>query len=533
MLLTRGCAEEGTGKGRGKDEHCLYKQAGSLVNLRLMTAKFKSSVFFLFLVFLPLVCHAAQKTDSGSLSDKDLKIQRYFAEITILTKKSDAFENFYFEKGQLALKSYRYQLAFLGYAIAAAAAKTPAYREPYQKMLKKTIEMMVDKRTWDFVETYWKNEPTFPDPVVHENIMYSGHLAQLLVLYQALFNDEIYDTKGFDFVWDEKTKIHYTTRKLLEVLKKQSDEEPSGGIPCEPNLVFAPCNQHPQLAFLLYDRMKGTKFSTCALKWKNFLQKEFPYQNTKKGIFKANYNRHTKTFLPAASPALDGWTYAWMIPWTDDMAFMKEGLEKIKNYKNWKSKDDALILRSTPIDKAADVSDAFLSMFFPLIARQIEGAESEFAQKIVNGYEQKYAKEDDLNGDGKKESFYYDAGPDKVAVTASLATAFLTDGDSLRAMYQKAYGKNFFKLPYVQYADYPNVYVKLAYYDEKNKTLHVELIPGDANAGAETQLVLANIKKVKKVTRNNAEIKAFSLSKNTLTIPTNIEDKNEFVFEVE
>lgn len=467
----------------------------------------------------------------SALTEKDLKIQRYFGELTVLTKKSDAFDNFYFEKGQLALKSYRYQLAFMGYAVAAAAAKTPAYREPYQKTLKKIIEMMLDRRTWDFVETYWKNLPTFPDPVIYENIMYSGHLAQLLVLEQALFNDDVYDTKGFDFVWDEKTKIHYTTRKLLEVMKKQADDEPSGGIPCEPNLVFAPCNQHPQLAFLLYDRMKGTKFSTCALKWKKFLQAEFPYKDAKRGILKANYNRHTKTFLPAASPALDGWTYAWMFPWTDDMAFMKEGLEKIKSYAKWKSKDDALVLRSTPIDKAADVSDAFLAMFFPLAAREIEGAKSGFAQKIVNGYEQKYAKEDDINGDGKKESFYYDAGPDTVTVTASLATAFLTDGESLRAMYQKPYNRKFFTLPYLQHADYPNVYVKRAEY--KNKALTVEMIPGDANVGDETTLVIANVKKVKKVFLNGAETKNYTFSKNSLTFSTKLGEKNEFVFNVE
>ncbi len=496
-----------------------------------MKAWLKVQVLCVLLFFSPLACFATQKTDASTLTEKDLKIQRYFAELTVLTKKSDAFDNFYFEKGQLALKSYRYQLAFMGYAIAAAAAKTPAYREPYQKMLKKTIEMMVDKRTWDFVKTYWEKHPAFPDPVVYENIMYSGHLAQLLVLYQALFNDDTYDKKGFDFVWDEQTKIHYTTRKLLEVMKKQADEEPSGGIPCEPDLVFAPCNQHPQLAFLLYDRMKGTKFSQCALKWKKFLQTEFPYKDTKKGIFKAHYNRHTKMFLPAMSPALDGWTYAWMYPWTDDLSFMKEGLEKIKNYKNWKEKGDALVLRSTPIDKAADVSDAFLAMFFPIIARQVEGAESEFAQKVINGYEQKYAKEDDLNGDGKKESFYYDAGPDAVTVTGSLATAFLTDGENLRVMYQKAYGKKFFALPYVQHVDYPNVYVKRAEY--KDARLSVELIPGDANPGDETALVIGNVKKAKKVLVNGAETKDFTLSKNTLSLSTKISEANAFVFEVE
>ena len=104
-----------------------------------MIVKFKCSVFCLFLIFAPLFCTAAQKSAQSFLTEKDLKIQRYFAELTALTKKSDVFDNFYFEKGQLALKSYRYQLAFMGYAIAAAAAKTPAYREPYPNMLKKNI----------------------------------------------------------------------------------------------------------------------------------------------------------------------------------------------------------------------------------------------------------------------------------------------------------------------------------------------------------------------------------------------------------
>ncbi|PIU61504.1 MAG: hypothetical protein COS84_11230 [Armatimonadetes bacterium CG07_land_8_20_14_0_80_40_9] len=72
------------------------------------------------------------------------------------------------------------------------AAKTPAYREVGQKQLDDIIQRMIDKRVWDFVKTYWENSPHFPDPVVYENIMYSGHLAQLIGLYEGLSGDYKY-----------------------------------------------------------------------------------------------------------------------------------------------------------------------------------------------------------------------------------------------------------------------------------------------------------------------------------------------------
>ena len=131
------------------------------------------------------------------------------------------------------MEAYRYQLGYMAYALALAQYhKTPAYRELYQKALDNLIQKMIRKDVW----YYWQNtskgfttaDPPqrgrglgWLDPVVEKNIMYSGHLINMVELYHMLYRDDRYDKpKSITFRWNlfEKVKdiFEYDGNKLAE-----------------------------------------------------------------------------------------------------------------------------------------------------------------------------------------------------------------------------------------------------------------------------------------------------------------------------
>ena len=94
----------------------------------------------------------------------------------------------------------RYSLAFGAYFLAAEQYhKFPAWQETIKNAFDRINQKMIDKQVWG----YWANEskgitkfePKMDrpyaenkDPVSLGNIMYSGHLGQMINLYQMLYN---------------------------------------------------------------------------------------------------------------------------------------------------------------------------------------------------------------------------------------------------------------------------------------------------------------------------------------------------------
>ncbi|CAF4036749.1 unnamed protein product [Rotaria sp. Silwood2] len=237
----------------------------------------------------------------------------------------------------------------IGYTAAALAHRTPNYRELAIKILKDSIERMLTIKVWGYIDYYWENAPTFPDPVCFENIMYRGHLLQLLTHYESISGDFTYDIDGFYFIWDKYgdpiTKIHYTTTYLAYVIYRQMNEESSAGVTCEPGWVYTICQNHPHLALRLYDIVRDgkTNFSRISSKWKDFLTKhaleDIPlYKNDR--YFKMLYQKSTHIWVPFfASTGNDGWTLAWMSSWFDQNEtsnFICDGWKIMYKNKYWK-----------------------------------------------------------------------------------------------------------------------------------------------------------------------------------------------------
>ena len=111
----------------------------------------------------------------------------------------------------MSFNAYQFQIAFAAYALASAHYHyTPAHRDLYQDASARLISRMIYKDVWD----YWAHTSKFDltdrtsssesadrmvnyseedwygwiDPNVKKNIMYSGHLLQMLGLHAVLFD---------------------------------------------------------------------------------------------------------------------------------------------------------------------------------------------------------------------------------------------------------------------------------------------------------------------------------------------------------
>ena len=82
----------------------------------------------------------------------------------------------------------RYEIAGLCYAAAVLAYKTPAYTQIAEATMHNAIHRMIDKIAWQYIELFddFKAQKTYPDPVAYKNIMYSGHLAQMIALFESI-----------------------------------------------------------------------------------------------------------------------------------------------------------------------------------------------------------------------------------------------------------------------------------------------------------------------------------------------------------
>jgi len=252
------------------------------------------------------------------LTDDELAAQNYLAATTFRLPPADR-EYWNIGGDQLGTLAVRYNLAFAGYAAAMLGLRTPAYPELTSAMLKNCIERMLQKPVWSYIERYWKKKSWFPDPCYDENIMYTGHLLQLLALYEFFSRDPGYHTQGFDFVWSPDRVIHYNVEKLIAVTVRQMRANPSGGVSCEPNLIFFPCNNHPQIALRLFEKLGYGDWRHDRAKWEDWALRRYRDPLLGGGAIRLVYDRSKNITLPEGHTGLDGWTLLWYHAWAQDL----------------------------------------------------------------------------------------------------------------------------------------------------------------------------------------------------------------------
>ncbi len=195
-----------------------------------------------------------------------------------LSASDDALDDFSkiksWDLDQFYISSYRYSIAFMTYFFALEQYhKLPAWREYIQPRMDRLIQKMLRKEVWQYWAVRSKGvsviEPLlntpYPeehDPVAKKNIMYSGHLGQMIGLYEMLYRDLKWDAPGsIVFKWSDTEEYVYNNYSLQKVMYDQMVNNSNHSIECEPNAVFGECNQHPILSFMLYDQVHGTNLA--------------------------------------------------------------------------------------------------------------------------------------------------------------------------------------------------------------------------------------------------------------------------------
>lgn len=311
------------------------------------------SLFGLIHCKLDIIANKIDGTENlkFTLTDKQLSIQKYLVWLTCLQEHDyltasnttkfgwlDWESNY--NNDQTNMDSVRYPLAFIGYAAASLAYTTPAYRHLTTRILDNVIQRLLEQHQYAYIELYWSLTRTFPDPVTHENIMYSGHLAMLIALYESISGDLVkYSEIGWKFVWNNNGSngtsiiIEYNAAKLMEAINRQVVGDETGGVSCEPNSIFVVCNNHHRIAFALYDAMHGTNFSRTNSKWEKWVKRHgrapenLPIDDYR--YFRIIYYRPIHEWIPIYGTAgNDAWTLAFMNGWIGDKEFAREGFER-------------------------------------------------------------------------------------------------------------------------------------------------------------------------------------------------------------
>ena len=257
---------------------------------------------------------------------------------------SEADEKEWWDIGgrQQGLFAKRYNIAFAGYAAAALGMRgTDEERKTVGRILDNCIRRILVRDVWAYAQSkdYWGEKPWAPDPCFRENVMYTGHLLQLLALYETFTHDTKYWTQGFDFVWSNEKRVHYTVQKLIDVTVGQMRTNSFCGVTCEPGLLFFPCNNHPHFAFKLFAKLGHGDWSADSHRWEAWALDHFVYPLFGGGAINLLYHAKTGLFYPRGSAGLDGWSLLWYEPWAEKRETSLELWKKAAAKLDWDTFD--------------------------------------------------------------------------------------------------------------------------------------------------------------------------------------------------
>lgn len=250
------------------------------------------------------------------LSDEEVGYLRFLADVScdLPQHKWDETWNIELRKGANGI---RFFASFAGYGAALYTMRLPAYVGLNERLLRGFVDVLLRRPSWEYSATLWKDKPWAPDPIPFENIMFTGHLIQIMAHYEAATGDTRYHTQGFDLVWDKETTFHYTLDQVVDITVQQMRENPSGGVPCEPANIFFSCNNHPHVGLKLLRTLGYTDYTELHEKWEKFALAGY-FHKGPGGVVRFAYNQDKRQFFPAAAIGFDAWSVLWYLPWASD-----------------------------------------------------------------------------------------------------------------------------------------------------------------------------------------------------------------------
>ena len=282
---------------------------------------------------------------------------------------------------QFGLFARRYNIAFAGYAAAALGMRgNAAEKATVGRILGNCIERMLRRDVWAYsqAKNYWGRKSWAPDPCYRENVMYTGHLLQLLALYECFTGERRYWEKGVDFVWKDGRRVHYDVKRLIDVTVDQMRTNPSGGITCEPNLLFFPCNNHPHIALSLFSKLGYGDWTADARRWEQWSVKHFFSPVFGGGALNIVQHVTSGIMYPRGHNGLDAWSLLWYEPWAADRRMAVSLWKECTKRLDWEmlAKDpDSLKITANCCDPA-NVPPITVVSFLAAAARECGDAET-------------------------------------------------------------------------------------------------------------------------------------------------------------
>jgi hypothetical protein len=240
--------------------------------------------------------------------------------------------------GQDDFGGYRFQLAYLSYALALTHAhRLPAAPGVFKPLFDRAIQKMLLPEVW----IYWKDTSRGGaafnqhlsesyheeyNPVVRDNIMYSAYVQSMALLFNYLFDDDTYARPGaltFSFYtpfWGgEEKRFEYDQNTLNEHIYWLMVENGYLGVPCEPNCIYQICNQPAILGFRMHDILTGASVATEVTEGYERAWSEFGRLD-ENGHYNMMMAQDSKALVPnrGSWPWVDAWCGALMNMWNRD-----------------------------------------------------------------------------------------------------------------------------------------------------------------------------------------------------------------------
>ncbi len=191
----------------------------------------------------------------------DLKTLRYVLDLAL--QPHESWQGFFFVRPeQFREGAVRYQLNFVSYTAAMYQYScAPAFTGYVAEAQRNVIAKMLDRPVWSYWawENAWGNLRWTPDPIGHDNVMYSGYLGLMLGLYETMTGDRRYHEPGcLRLRWNADRAFDHDFGTLTDALVDNFARSRLGQYPCEPNWIYPMCNTFAVNALLIYDRLRHT-----------------------------------------------------------------------------------------------------------------------------------------------------------------------------------------------------------------------------------------------------------------------------------
>lgn len=357
------------------------------------------------------------ETKPSGLSAADLGFLKYLTGLAL--QPVGEWDGFYRTFADGMNFGLRFQVAFSGYALAALARRTPAYRAPYVAALEALIEKMRHPDTWAYwfrgavhqleAETSRKNpgplktaldftasrlhlSGSIPaDPCQQGNIQYSAHLSSLLGFYEMLTADPRFDRDGLTLSAEAGGKtydFHYTHTSLAEHIFEQMQDNHFGGACCEPGRAYAACNNHACISNLLHDHLHGTHLAEANRRWSDWIKNHMLTGGVKgglplpapNGLLSVAYMPDLRLPIPVSFNLTDAWGLAFMAAW--DPATARQIYPRFqKRLKN--GPGGTLYLGSRGPNESAEISTIGLNTAFAAVYAREMGDQATYERIIA------------------------------------------------------------------------------------------------------------------------------------------------------